>query len=200
MNNIDRFFTENSSEFSRNYLNYLAETLKKIDINEISEFIKIILEARDKGANIFFIGNGGSAATASHFANDLAFGTNDYLRPFRAISLADNQAIITAIANDFGYDQIFIRQLKVLGRKNDVLVGISASGNSSNILNAMEYAHTVGIKTIALTAFDGGAMKKIAQAGVHVPTEMKEYGPAEDAHMILDHLVGAYLVRLTHEG
>ena len=200
MNNIDRFFTENSSEFSRNYLNYLAETLKKIDINEISEFIKIILEARDQGANIFFIGNGGSAATASHFANDLAIGTNDYLRPFRAISLADNQAIITAIANDFGYDQIFIRQLKVLGRKNDVLVGISASGNSSNILNAMEYAHSVGIKTIALTAFDGGAMKKIAQAGVHVPTEMKEYGPAEDAHMILDHLVGAYLVRLTHEG
>ena len=121
------------------------------------------------------------------------------MKPFRAISLTDNQAIITAIGNDFGYDQIFLRQLKVLGRKDDILVGISASGNSANVINAMEYANSVGIKTVAITAFDGGIMKKIAQVGIHIPTGPKEYGPAEDVHMILDHLVGAYLMRLINE-
>jgi D-sedoheptulose 7-phosphate isomerase len=198
MNNIDLFFTKNPAEFARNYLNYLSEILKKIDTKEISGFIKVLLEARDSGSTIFFIGNGGSASTASHFANDLAIGTNSYEKPFRALSLSDNQAIITAIGNDFGYDQIFIRQLQVLCREGDVLVGISASGNSPNIIKAMEYANLVGVKTVALTAFDGGAMKKISKVGVHVPTGMKEYGPAEDAHMILDHLVGAFLMRLTN--
>ena len=199
MNNIDRFFSPNPIEFSRNYFEYLVTILQGINVEEIGELIKIILEARDKGSTIFFIGNGGSAATASHFANDLSIGTNAYLKPFRAISLTDNQAIITAIANDFGYDQIFLRQLKVLGRKDDILVGISASGNSANVINAMEYANSVGIKTVAITAFDGGIMKKIAQAGIHISTGPKEYGPAEDVHMILDHLVGAYLMRLINE-
>ena len=199
MNNIDRFFSPNPIEFSRNYFEYLVTILQGINVEEIGEFIKIILEARDNGSTIFFIGNGGSAATASHFANDLSIGTNAYLKPFRAISLTDNQAIITAIGNDFGYDQIFLRQLKVLGRKDDILVGISASGNSANVINAMEYANSVGIKTVAITAFDGGIMKKIAQVGIHIPTGPKEYGPAEDVHMILDHLVGAYLMRLINE-
>ena len=88
-----------------------------------------------------------------------------------------------------------MRQLKVLARRGDVLVGISASGNSLNILKAFEYAKIAGIKTVALTAFDGGKMKILADEGIHVPTGVKEYGPAEDSHMVLDHLVGAYLMR-----
>ncbi len=145
---------------------------------------------------IFFIGNGGSAATASHFANDLAYGTNDYDQPFRAISLTDNVPVLTALGNDFGYEDIFLRQLQVLAKKGDVLVGISASGNSANLVKAFDYALSVDIKTVAITAFDGGKIKALADEGIHVPTEPQEYGPAEDAHMVLDHLVSAYLMRL----
>ncbi len=194
-NNIDRFYTSDPVAFAKEYIQYLNTVLENIDPVEIGVFIKTLLNARAKGVTIFFVGNGGSAATASHFANDLAIGTNDYDKPFRVISLADNVPVLTALGNDFGYDEIFVRQLRVHAKKGDVLVGISASGNSQNLVSAFEYAKSAGIKTVALTAFDGGKMKVIADEGVHVPTEPKEYGPAEDAHMVLDHLVGAYLMR-----
>jgi D-sedoheptulose 7-phosphate isomerase len=169
--------------------------LKSIDRNAIGKFTKTLLDARERGASIFFRGNGGSASTASHFANDIAVGTNSYAKPFRAISLTDNQAIITAIGNDFGFDEIFSRQLQLLGKQGDIVVAISASGNSKNLLKAFEYANENGIKTVAITGFSGGAMKEMADEGIHVPTGSKEYGPAEDAHMILDHLIGNYLLR-----
>ena len=195
MNNIDKFYTKDPVAFSKAYFEYLGRVLKAIDPKEIDCLIQVLLKAREQGSAIYFIGNGGSAATASHFANDIAIGTNSYSKPFRAISLADNLPIITAIGNDFGYNDIFSRQLQVLGMEGDVLVGISASGNSPNLVKAFEYAKSAMIKTVAITAFDGGKLKEIADLGVHVPTEMKEYGPAEDAHMILDHLIGAYLTR-----
>jgi D-sedoheptulose 7-phosphate isomerase len=200
MNNLDRIFTDDAAEFARRYLQYLNEVLHAIDPAAIAQFAKTLLEARARGATVYFIGNGGSAATASHFANDISIGTNSYEKPFRVVSLTDNQAIITAIGNDFGYEEVFVRQLKVLGRKGDVVVGISASGNSPNLIRAFEYAKENGIKTVALTAFDGGKMRRMADEGIHVSTEAKEYGPAEDAHMVLDHLVGAYLMRVVqHE-
>jgi D-sedoheptulose 7-phosphate isomerase len=195
MNNIDKFFTLDAVEFSAAYLGYLQSVLRRVDIAEIGRFIQTLLNARERGVTIFFIGNGGSAATASHFANDLSVGTNDYVKPFRAMSLTDNVPILTAIGNDFGYEEIFVRQLRILGKKGDLLVGISASGNSPNVLRAFDHARETGIKTVAITAFDGGKMKTIADEGIHVPTELKEYGPAEDVHMVLDHLVGAYLMR-----
>lgn len=195
MNNIDRIYTEDAAEFAQRYLHYLNEVLGAIDTNAIARFIKTLVEARAREATIYFIGNGGSAATASHFANDLSIGTNSYDKPFRVVSLADNLSIITAIANDFGYEEIFVRQLQVQCRPGDVLVAISASGNSPNLIRAMEYASGVDLKTVAITAFDGGRMKQIANECVHVPTGPKEYGPAEDAHMVLDHLVSAYLMR-----
>jgi D-sedoheptulose 7-phosphate isomerase len=195
MNNLDRIFTRDPAAFAGAYLEYLSSVLQEIDTRAIGRFIQTLLDARERGATVYFIGNGGSAATASHFANDLGVGTNSYDKPFRAVSLTDNQAIITAIGNDFGYEEIFVRQLRILGRPGDVVVGISASGNSPNLLRAFEYAKSSGIKTIAITAFDGGKMKLLADDGIHVPTAPKEYGPAEDGHMILDHLIGAYLTR-----
>jgi len=196
MNNLDRIFTADAAEFARRYLQYLNEVLQAIDPEAIARFVQTLLEARTRGATVYFIGNGGSAATSSHFANDLAIGTNSYEKPFRVVSLTDNQAIITAIGNDFGYEEVFVRQLRVVGKPGDVLVAISASGNSPNLIRAMEYAASAGIKTVAITAFDGGSMKQIANDGIHVPTALKEYGPAEDAHMVLDHLVGSYLIRV----
>ncbi len=195
MNEIDKFFTSDPAAFAGAYVKHIQSVLSRIDTTEVGRFIETLLDARERGATVFFIGNGGSAATASHFANDLAIGTQDYEKPFRVVSLTDNVAVITAIANDYGYDEIFSRQLNVLGKNGDVLIAISASGNSPNLLKAFEHARSAGIKTVALTAFDGGKMRQCCDEGVHVPTGPKEYGPAEDAHMVLDHLVGAYLMR-----
>lgn len=196
MNNLDLIFTKDPVSFAGAYLDYLSGVLKEIDTPSVGRFIQTLLDARERGATIYFIGNGGSAATASHFANDLAVGTNSYEKPFRALSLTDNQAIITAVGNDFGYEEVFVRQLRILGRPGDVVVGISASGNSPNLIRAFEYAKSSGIMTVAITAFNGGKMMLMADDGIHVPTGPQEYGPAEDAHMILDHLIGAYLMRL----
>ena len=196
MNNIDQFYTNDAAAFASKYIDYLAKVFKAIEPDEVAQFVATILDARERGVTVYFIGNGGSASTASHFANDMSIGTNSYEKPFRVVSLTDNQAVITAIANDFGYEDVFSRQLMVLAKQGDVVVGISASGNSQNILNAFDWARSSGLKTVALTAFDGGKMREMADENVHVPTGLKEYGPAEDAHMMLDHLVGAYLMRV----
>lgn len=195
MNGIDRIYTADPAAFAAAYLDYVQSVFRGISPDEIGAFIGTLLDARERGATIFFIGNGGSASTASHFANDLSIGTNDYRRPFRAVSLCDNISIMTAIANDYGYDEVFTRQLRVQGRPGDVVVAISASGNSPNLLHAFDHARGAGIRTVAITAFDGGKLKTMADQGIHVPTGPREYGPAEDAHMMLDHLVGAYLMR-----
>jgi D-sedoheptulose 7-phosphate isomerase len=200
MNTIDRLFTIDAADFAGAYLKYIQTVLDRIDRAEIARFIQTLLEARERGATVFFIGNGGSASTASHFANDLAIGTNDYEKPFRAVSLSDNTAILTAVGNDFGFEDVFVRQLRVHANKGDVMVGISVSGNSPNLVKAFEYAQSAGIKTVALTAIDGGRMKAMADEGIHVPTEIREYGPAEDAHLVLNHLVGAYLMRFVRAG
>lgn len=194
-NNLDRIFSMDVEAFSNAYLDYLKQVLDGIDRGSIRRFVDTLLDARERGATVFFVGNGGSAATASHFANDLSIGTNDYEKPFRVTSLTDNVPVMTALGNDFGYDEIFVRQLRVHSRPGDVLVGISASGNSPNLVKAFEHARDAGIRTVAITAFDGGRIRQMADDGIHVPTEPKEYGPAEDAHMVLDHLIGAYLTR-----
>ena len=198
MNNIDQIYSESLSinDYSKSYIDYLSSVLNNISLTDIEKFVEVLLEARERESSIFFIGNGGSAATASHFANDIAIGTRTYEKPFRAISLCDNQAVITAIANDDGYEKIFSQQLQVLLKKQDVVVAISASGNSPNLLDAIDTAKKMNTITVGISAFDGGKMKEMVDVSLHVPTEKGEYGPAEDAHMVLDHLISNYLMRL----
>ena len=198
MNNIDQIYSKsvNINDYSKSYIDYLSSVLNNISLTDIEKFVEVLLEARERESSIFFIGNGGSAATASHFANDIAIGTRTYEKPFRAISLCDNQAVITAIANDDGYEKIFSQQLQVLLKKQDVVVAISASGNSPNLLDAIDTAKKMNTITVGISAFDGGKMKEMVYISVHVPTEKGEYGPAEDAHMVLDHLISNYLMRL----
>jgi len=178
--------------FASKYIDRLTNTLRKISLDEIENFSNLLCNARKNQNTIFFIGNGGSAATASHFANDLAIGLRN--EPFKAISLCDNVAKISAIGNDFGYDEIFSKQLNVFGNAGDILVAISASGNSPNLLKAIKVAKTKKMTTVGLTSFDGGSLKKEADFNVHVPTDIGEYGLAEDAHMILDHLLSNYFI------
>jgi len=201
MNEIDKLYKAKSSplDFSRGYLDYISNLLGKISEEQLANFIDIILEARTRRSTVYFVGNGGSAATASHFANDIAIGTRTKDRHFKVISLTDNVAVLTAIGNDYGYDHIFTKQLEVLFQPGDVVVGISASGNSANVLNAMEYANNNEGISVGLTGFSGGKLKEVAQHNVHVPTADKEYGPVEDVHMIFDHLLGNYLIQYCRE-
>lgn len=198
MNNVDRIYADNSSPelFADAYIGYFSDLLREMDSKEIARAIESILRARDEGRHIFFIGNGGSAATASHFANDVAIGPQGARKPFKAISLTDNQAIITAVGNDHGFDTVFVKQLEVLFEPGDVLVAISASGDSPNLVSAAEYAIEHGGHTIALTGFGGGKLRELCAETIHVPTERGEYGPVEAVHGFLLHLIGNYLLQL----
>jgi D-sedoheptulose 7-phosphate isomerase len=181
-----------SKTFSEKYLNYLNNLISQLDRNHISKFVDHVLEVRDKNQTIFFLGNGGSASTASHFVNDISLGSRQFEKPFRAISLCDNHAVITAIANDDGYENIFLQQLQTQAKPGDSIVCISASGNSKNLINAIKWARDRDIYTISLTAFDGGYLKTNTDLNIHVPTKVGEYGPAEDLHMVICGLIGSY--------
>jgi len=178
--------------FSQNYFDYLKYLIDKLNTENVSEFIDLILETRDQNNTIFFIGNGGSASTASHFVNDISLGSRQFEKPFRAISLCDNQAVITAIGNDDGYENIFLQQLQTQAKSGDMLVAISASGNSPNIIKAINWAKDNNLKTVGLSAFDGGELAKLSDLNIHVPTKIGEYGPAEDLHMVICGLVGSF--------
>jgi len=179
--------------FAERYLHYVGELLRAISPAEVGVFLSVLLTARTEGRRVFFIGNGGSASTASHFANDLAIGMRSWHKPLQAISLTDNLSVLTAIANDYGYAHVFTRQLMVLMQPGDAVVAISASGNSPNLLEAIEYANAHGGVTVGLTGFDGGALRALVHHPVHVPTRAGEYGPVEDIHLIIDHMTTSYL-------
>lgn len=197
-NAIESLFQDSAGpvDFARGYLAHLSKTLARLDVNAIASFIEILLAARQADHTVFFLGNGGSAATSSHFANDIGIGTRSRRKPFRAVSLTDNVPVMTAIANDYSYDDVFVLQLKYQLHPGDIVVGISASGNSPNVLRAIEYANAEGAYTVGLTGFDGGGLRKLVKTSLHVPTETGEYGPVEDAHMVLDHLVSGFLMQL----
>ena len=181
-----------SKEFSDEYLEYLTTLIAQLDRSAISQFADLLLESRENKTTTFFLGNGGSASTATHFVNDVSLGSRQFEKPFRAISLCDNQAVITAIANDDGYENIFLQQLQTLATAGDTIVCISASGNSKNLIKAIEYARENNIYVVGLTAFDGGYLKENCDLNIHVPTKIGEYGPAEDLHMVICGLVGSY--------
>ena len=178
--------------FSNNYLEYLTSLIAKLDREKISKFADLLIQSRDTGATTFFLGNGGSASTATHFVNDVSLGSRQFEKPFRTISLCDNQAVITAIANDDGYENIFLQQLQTLAKPGDNIVCISASGNSKNLIKAIDYAKDNNIYVVGLTAFDGGYLKQNCDLNIHVPTKVGEYGPAEDLHMVVCGLIGSY--------
>lgn len=181
-----------SQDFSKQYLEYLTNLIEKLDTQSIAQFADLLLDSRDSGSTTFFLGNGGSASTATHFVNDVSLGSRQFDKPFRAISLCDNQAVITAIANDDGYENIFLQQLQTLAKPGDTIVCISASGNSKNLINAIEYAKQHSIYIVGLTAFDGGYLKENCDLNIHVPTKVGEYGPAEDLHIVVCGLIGSY--------
>ena len=185
-----------AGEFAKDYIKGLKDVLDRIPLEPVDEIIQAIELAQNNRQQVFVIGNGGSAATASHMMNDLCKGTlghkGDAPWPrLRVIALTDNVSLMTAWANDTDYNHIFSEPLKNLAQRGDLLIAISASGNSPNILAAVDAAKQIGVKVIGLTGFGGGKLAKLADISFDVPSD--GYGPVEDVHMILDHIITGYL-------
>lgn len=194
MNNIDRLFnaSKNAGTFARGYFSYLKQVLDSITPESIDKLVEEFEYARASGNTIFVIGNGGSATTATSMANDIGFdvikksGTD---KPFRVLALTDNTSVITAIANDVGYENVFLNQLKIHYRQGDKLLAISASGNSPNVVAAAEWVKKQGGQVISFVGFTGGKLKEISNVVLHCQSEAGEYGPVEDAHLVLNHIL-----------
>jgi D-sedoheptulose 7-phosphate isomerase len=172
------------------YKGLINKTLDSADTKEIEKFLDILVEAYKNDKFVFVIGNGGSAANASHLAQDLAKGTRsskDQSRRLKALSLTDNLPFITAQGNDEGYDSIFEQQLRTFAKPGDYLIAISGSGNSPNIISAIEWANGNGITTIGITGYDGGKLKKMAHHSVNVA--LNDMCTAESIHSIIFHFV-----------
>jgi D-sedoheptulose 7-phosphate isomerase len=175
---------------------YKADVLKAIetiDLEKVNQAIGVLVRARDEGRRIFVCGNGGSASTASHFVCDMVKGAS-FNRPkrFRIMALTDSLPTITAYSNDVGYDCVFVEQLKNFAEPGDVLMAISGSGNSPNVLRAVEYATSIGCTTIALSGRNGGKLGPLAQLNIQATNP--HMGRIEDMHMIVMHMICYYFM------
>ncbi len=182
--------------FVKDYLSRLKLILDSIDPNVISNIVSTLEKTIEKKSRIYILGNGGSSATASHMVNDLGVGLRRRgIINFDVVSLGDNSPVITAIANDIGYDNIFFMQLDGLLTSDDVIIAISCSGDSPNIVKSVDYAKDIGCKIIGVTGFNGGYLKTISDLSFHVDAPKNEYGLVEDTHMILDHIIYSYYIQ-----
>ena len=199
-NALEELFQKSTSpsQYARGYAGHLSQVLQTLDFAAIERLVELILAAREKDQTIFFIGNGGSASTCSHFATDLGNLGAEGAKPFRALSLTDNTAFITALSNDDGFENVFVNQLRNHYREGDLMIALSGSGNSENVVRAVRYVNENKGTTFGVVGFDGGLMKSLCHHVLHVPTKPQEYGPVEDACLVLDHMVATYL--MYHDG
>lgn len=179
--------------FVQDYKKALIDTINQIDVPGVEQAIEQMREARDQERHIFVCGNGGSAATASHFMCDVVKGASyQKEKRFRIMALTDNLATMTAYSNDVSYECVFAEQLKNFAQPGDVVLAISGSGNSPSVLRAIEYGNSIGCKTIAMTGRDGGKLGKMAQLNLQVP--VTHMGRIEDAHMIMCHMIAYHFM------
>jgi len=185
----------NAADFARAYTGYVSELLARLDADAVADFIQELERARDERHTVFLAGNGGSASTAAHMANDFSFGVlpKPSEQSLNVRCLTDNVPVLTAIANDLTYSEVFVRQLEMYFRPGDRLVVLSASGNSANIVNAAAWVKSHGGVVIGLIGFDGGALKAHCDVVIHVRTPKGEYGPVEDLHLVINHLVTLWM-------
>ena len=185
---VEQLASSRMKQSIQKYIDEVQDVLGRIPLDNVRHVIDTLILAYVHDAQIFIMGNGGSAATASHFANDLnKAASRDGCRRFRAIALTDNVPLLTAWGNDLSYDDIFVEQLKNLYGENSVVIGISGSGNSENVLRALRFAKSRGGTTIGFTGYQGGEMKHIASVCIIVPSDCMQQ--IEDAHLVLEHLV-----------
>ena len=182
------------AEYARGYAGRLDEVLRQLDFEAVARVVDRIDEAFRAGRRLYVIANGGSAGVAAHIVNDLvAGGYAEDAPPFRVLCLSDNVPSVTALANDAGYDDIFERQLRVHLEPEDVVLAMSVSGNSENVLRAVAFARSRGATAIGWCGFDGGRLLNACDLAVHVPATKDEYGPVEDAFAVLGHIVCGHI-------
>ena len=188
--------SESTREIARDYLSGFQQLLGRIDLDAVARAVERLRTARDNGATIYIAGNGGSAATATHFANDLGKAAKrSGRRPIRVISLSDNISWFTALANDEGYERVFTGQLENFSRPGDVLIVISASGNSRNLVDAVDYASSHELVSVGLLGFDGGILKERVDECLWLESEVGIYGPVETGHSLLCDILTTCLMR-----
>ncbi|MCX6735936.1 MAG: SIS domain-containing protein [Candidatus Parcubacteria bacterium] len=183
-----------------NYLEKVASCVKALSRDEINQVAHVIFETYKNDNIIFVFGNGGSASTASHIACDLNKGVSyGKHKKFHVHSLTDNMATITAYSNDLSYDEVFIEQLKNFLNPGDLVIALSGSGNSKNVIKAVEYANEQGNATVGLTGYDGGKLKKLAKYSINANINDMEI--SEDVHLILNHTIkNVFMDLLKDEG
>lgn len=170
------------------YIEHEIETLKALDVDALDSALNLLEETLEREGNIYIFGNGGSSATASHFQNDFNKGVSEYTeKKFRFQCLNDNIATLMAVANDIGFEEVFRFQLRGKLKDGDIIVAISGSGNSQNVINAVEYAKDQGCKIIGLTGYSGGKLRALSDISLHAPINSMQI--TEDIHMIFDHLM-----------
>jgi D-sedoheptulose 7-phosphate isomerase len=178
--------------FAEWYRDHEIEKWHELDLNAVASIAKTLENAESKGNQVFVIGNGGSAATASHIATDWAkTSERNGKRTLRCMSLVDNVPFMTAIANDLGYEEVFVRQLRTYLRRGDVVVMISGSGNSPNVVKAAKFAKKAGAVTVGMTGFSGGKLRRLVDMCLHVDSD--QYGVIEDLHMAAGSILAFYL-------
>jgi D-sedoheptulose 7-phosphate isomerase len=181
------------ADFAHSYFKMLHDHLMSVDKAVFTKIVEQIERTRTEDSAIFLIGNGGSASIASHMANDLGVGIRrEGVKPLKIRSLNDNTSVLTALGNDMGYDSIFVEQLRPELQKGDLLLAFSVSGNSPNIIKAVEFAKEKGVMTIGCSGFDGGKLKQLCDISFHIGNQKGYYGPPEDAFMVLDHMIYTY--------
>lgn len=180
------------------YMTEFQAILARLDLDALARAVQRLRIARDRGATIFIAGNGGSAATATHFVNDLGKATKRSGRPpLRAMCLSDNVSWLTALANDEGYERVFTGQLENFARPGDVLIFISASGNSPNLLHAAGFAQQRGVETVGILGFDGGKLKSRVDEVLWLESEIGSYGPVESGHTVICDILTTCLIQDT---
>lgn len=172
----------------REYYEKKIKIINALDLKEADRAAEAVLRAYEREASIYIFGNGGSAATASHFANDFNKGISErFDKKFHMFCLCDNFATVMAIANDISYDEIFRFQLLNKLKTDDLVIGISGSGNSRNVINAVQYAKETGAQTIGITGYSGGRLRELSDYHLHVPAQDMQI--TEDIHMTFDHML-----------
>jgi D-sedoheptulose 7-phosphate isomerase len=189
--------------FIQEYIDEVKNALSTLDTPSIEKVLSMIIKAYKKGNRVFILGNGGSASTASHMACDLGKGTlsrfyDNKEKRLRVMSLNDNMALLTAYANDLSFDHAFVQQLRNLVEKDDLVIVLSGSGNSKNLINAIKYAKTCGAKSIGILGFkNGGKLASMVDCSIIV--QSSHYGPVEDIHLVLNHLLASCFAKIKRE-
>ncbi len=194
MSRTKKFFEKNNNfdEFYYFYIDYLNKILSSIDLDKLNLLKERIKKVRKDKATIYTIGNGGSATTATHIATDFSFANRDASLDFKCISLCDNAGLITAVGNDTNFDDIFTVQLERLATKDDLVIFISGSGNSSNLISAANFCKSKSIDTAGFLSFDGGKLLSLLNYPILFSSDLGDYGQAEDCHVILNHIIANY--------